>query len=42
MSEFGEMGLLELLLLIGKYRQVCILTNALRLELEEGAPRFPT
>ena len=41
-SEFGEMGLLELLLLIGKYRQVCILTNALRLELEEGAPRFPT
>jgi alkylhydroperoxidase/carboxymuconolactone decarboxylase family protein YurZ len=40
-SEFGEMGLLELLLLIGKYRQVCILTNALRLELEEGAPCFP-
>ena len=40
-SEFGEMGLLELLLLIGKYRQVCVLTNALRLELEEGAPRFP-
>ena len=41
-AAFSEMGLLELLLLIGKYRQVCILTNALRLELEEGAPRFPS
>ena len=39
---FDEMALLELLLLIGKYRQVCILTNALAIELEEGAPRFPT
>ena len=39
---FDEMALLELLLLIGKYRQVCILTNALALELEEGAPRFPS
>lgn len=39
---FDEMALLEFLLLIGKYRQVCILTNALRLELEEGAPPFPT
>ena len=40
-SGFGEMGLLESRRLIGKYRQVCILANALRLELEEGAPRFP-
>jgi len=35
------MALLELLLLIGKYRQVCILTNALALEPEQDAPRFP-
>jgi hypothetical protein len=26
--------------LIGKYRQVCILTNALALEPEKDAPRF--
>jgi hypothetical protein len=40
-ASFSEMALLELLLLIGKYRQVCILTNALALEPEQDAPRFP-
>jgi alkylhydroperoxidase family enzyme len=40
-QSFDEMALLELLLLIGKYRQVCILTNALRLDLEPQAARFP-
>ncbi|HEX2561812.1 carboxymuconolactone decarboxylase family protein [Phenylobacterium sp.] len=40
-QSLGEMTLLELLLLIGKYRQVCILTNALRLDLEPQAARFP-
>lgn len=39
---FDEMALLELLLLIGKYRQVCILTNALRLDLEPQGARFPS
>jgi hypothetical protein len=39
-ASFSEMALLELLLLIGKYRQVCILTNALALAPEQGAPRF--
>jgi len=38
-AAFTEMGLLELLRLIGK--QVCILTNALRLEFEAGARRIP-
>lgn len=40
-EEFEEMALLELLLVIGKYRQVCILTNALRLEPEAGTPAIP-
>lgn len=40
-ADFTEMALLELLLLIGKYRQVCILTNALALQPEKDAPRFP-
>lgn len=40
-GEFAEMALLELLLVIGKYRQVCILTNALRLEREAGTPAIP-
>ncbi|WP_304165801.1 carboxymuconolactone decarboxylase family protein [Phenylobacterium aquaticum] len=40
-AEFSEMALLELLLVIGKYRQVCILTNALRLEPEAGTPALP-
>jgi hypothetical protein len=35
-----EMGLPDSLRLIGKHRQACFLANALRLELEEGAPRF--
>ncbi len=38
---FSEMTLLEILMLIGKYRQVCILTNALRLDQEADAPRLP-
>lgn len=38
---FEELAILEFILLIGKYRQVCLLTNTLRLELEEGAPGFP-
>lgn len=38
---FSEMALLEILMLIGKYRQVCILTNALRLEPEADTPRLP-
>jgi alkylhydroperoxidase family enzyme len=38
---FGEMALLELLLLIPKYRGVSVLTNALNLALEDGAARFP-
>ena len=41
-ASFAEMALLELLLLIGKYRQVCILTNALALAPETDAPRFPS
>ncbi len=38
---FSELALLELLSLIGKYRQVCILTNALRLAPEAGTPALP-
>ena len=38
---FDEMAVLELLMLVGKYREVCILTNALRLELEPGMPVIP-
>jgi alkylhydroperoxidase family enzyme len=38
---FSEMALLELLSLIGKYRQVSILTNALRLAPEDGTPALP-
>ncbi|QNQ12079.1 carboxymuconolactone decarboxylase family protein [Sphingomonas alpina] len=37
-GHFDEMAILELLMLIGKYRQVCILTNALKLDLENGMP----
>lgn len=40
-ESFGEMALLEMLMLIGKYRQVSILTNALRLEREAGTPPLP-
>jgi len=38
---FEEMAILELLMLVGKYREVCILTNALRLDLEDGMPVIP-
>ncbi|MGH6615723.1 carboxymuconolactone decarboxylase family protein [Sphingomonas sp.] len=37
-GHFDEMAILELLMLIGKYRQVCILTNVLRLDPENGMP----
>jgi len=37
----SEMALLELLLLITKYREVSVLANALELGLEAGAARFP-
>lgn len=40
-QSFEEMALLEMLILIGKYRQVSILTNALRLEQEAGTPTLP-
>lgn len=40
-AEFSEMALLELLLVIGKYRQVCILTNVLHLESEAGTLSLP-
>lgn len=40
-DSFDEMALLEMLMLIGKYRQVSILTNALRLEQEAGTPTLP-
>lgn len=40
-QSFDEMALMEMLMLIGKYRQVSILTNALRLELEAGTPTLP-
>lgn len=38
----SEMSLLELILVIGKYRQVALLTNALALPPEPGAARFPS
>ncbi len=34
--------LIELIFLIGQYHTVCYFTNALRVELEQHAPRFPT
>jgi alkylhydroperoxidase family enzyme len=40
-AAFGELAVLELLLLIPKYRGIAVLTNALELELEPGAARFP-
>lgn len=40
-GEFTEMALLELIMIIGKYRLVSLLTNTLRLEREPGAPAFP-
>ena len=41
-AAFNEMAMLELLLLVGFYRTVSALTNALRLPLEPFAARFPT
>jgi hypothetical protein len=38
---FSEMALLELLLLIPKYRGISVLTNSLDLDLEAGAAGFP-
>lgn len=40
-QHFSDEALLELLMLAGFYRTVSYLTNALRLPLEAGAPRFP-
>jgi len=40
-ADFGEVALLELLMLAGFYRTVSYLTNALRLPLESDAARFP-
>ncbi len=39
--QFGEMALIELLMLAGFYRTVSYLTNALRLPLETYGARFP-
>jgi hypothetical protein len=38
---FSDLAILEWLLLIPKYRGVAVLTNALELEMEAGAARFP-
>ena len=40
-SHFSDGGLIEVIMLAGFYRTVSYLTNALRLPLEEYAPRFP-
>jgi alkylhydroperoxidase family enzyme len=40
-SQFGEMALIEVLMLAGFYRTVSYLTNALRLPLESYGARFP-
>lgn len=37
---FSEEAILELLMLAGFYRTVSYLTNGIRMELEEGVPRF--
>jgi hypothetical protein len=39
--QFGEMALIEVLMLAGFYRTVSYLTNALRLPLESYGARFP-
>jgi alkylhydroperoxidase family enzyme len=39
--QFGEMALIEILMLAGFYRTVSYLTNALRLPLESYGARFP-
>lgn len=40
-ADFSELALMEMLMLIGFYRTVSTLTNALRLPLEAFAQRFP-
>ena len=40
-AEFGPAQIVELLVLAGFYHTVSYVTNALRIELEPGAPRFP-
>jgi alkylhydroperoxidase family enzyme len=40
-TQYSDEAILELLLLVGHYRTVSTLTNALELPLEEGAARFP-
>jgi alkylhydroperoxidase family enzyme len=40
-SEFAPAELVELIALAGFYHTVAFATNALRIELEAGAPRFP-
>ena len=41
-TEFGEMALVEILMLAGFYRTVSYLTNALRLPLESYGAQLPT
>lgn len=41
-ASFSDEALIELLMLAGFYRTVSYLTNALRLPLVPGCPRFPT
>jgi alkylhydroperoxidase family enzyme len=41
-TSFSEEAVLELLMLIGQYRTVSIMTNGLRLPLEPWAQRFPS
>jgi alkylhydroperoxidase family enzyme len=38
---YGEEAILEILMLIGQYRTISIMTNGLRLPLEPWAARFP-
>jgi 4-carboxymuconolactone decarboxylase len=40
-AEFPPTQLVELIALAGFYHTVSFATNALRIELEAGAPRFP-
>ena len=41
-AKFSEEAVMELLMLAGFYRTVSYLTNALRMPLESGTPRFPS
>lgn len=40
-TEFGDEQIVELVVLTGLYHMVSFVTNALRLPLEPGTPRFP-